>query len=80
MLLKEVVQCTMKQNPLAGFIFGICVKLIILNPFLGYFMLGDPKTTPRVMLIILYHPFLMISSKMANFASSGPIFKIQNAK
>ena len=47
----------MKQNPIAGFIFGICVIFMILNPFLGYFMLGDPKTTPKVMLIIIYYPF-----------------------
>ena len=47
----------MKQNPLAGFIFRICEIFMILNPFLGYFMLGDPKTTPKVMLIIIYCPF-----------------------
>ena len=49
--------CTMKQNPLAGFISGICVIFMILNQFLGYFMFGDPKTTPKVMLIIIYFPF-----------------------
>ena len=47
---------------------------------MGYFMLGDLKTTPKVIFIILYYPFLKLSSKMANFASSGPIFKIQKAK
>ena len=48
---------TMKQNPLAGFISGICVIFMILNQFLGFFMFGDPKTTPKVMLIIIYYPF-----------------------
>ena len=47
----------MKQNPLAGFISGICVTIMILNQFLGYFMFGDPKTKPKVMLIIIYYPF-----------------------
>ena len=27
------------------------------NPFLGFFMLGDTKTTTKVMLIIIYYPF-----------------------
>ena len=70
----------MKQNPIAGFIFGICVIFMILNQFLGYFMPGDPKTTPKVMLIIFIIPSLMLSLKMANFAPSGPIFKIRNSK
>ena len=48
---------TMKQNPLAGFISGICVIFMILNQFLGFFMFGDPKTTPKVMLIIICFPF-----------------------
>ena len=56
-MLQKMVQFTMMQKHLAGFIFGICVIFMILNPFLGYFMLGDPKTTPKVMLIIIYYPF-----------------------
>ena len=47
----------MKQKPLAGLSFGICIILMILIPFLGYFMIGDPKTAPKVMLIIIYNPF-----------------------
>ena len=47
----------MKQNPLAGFIFGIYVIFMILNSFLGYFMFRDPKTSPKGMLIIIYYPF-----------------------
>ena len=47
----------MKQNPLAGFISGICVIFMILNQFLGYFMFGDPNTTPKMMLTIIYYPF-----------------------
>ena len=49
--------CTMKQNPLAGFISGICVIFMILNQVLGYFMFWDTKTTPKMMLIIIYYPF-----------------------
>ena len=47
----------MKQNPQAGFISGIFVIFMILNQFLGYLMFGDPKTTPKMMLIIIYSPF-----------------------
>ena len=37
--------------------FWDLLVFMILNLFLGYFMLGDPKTTPKVMLIIIYYPF-----------------------
>ena len=33
------------------------VIFMILNQFLGYFMFGDPKNAPKVMLIIIYYPF-----------------------
>ena len=43
-------------------------------------MLGDPKTTLKVMVINFIIPSLILSMKMANFALSGPICKIQNFK